>query len=104
MRYRPLKWNIKDLKQSIQPQDFYIREQELCGFGYRTRQWVMAGRCPFHEDQQEGSFKVNLDNGAFICFSCGTKGGDIISFTQQKYSLSFKEVLEKLSYEWGVRC
>lgn len=100
---RPL-MNIDDLKRQVQPYDFYLREQGLCRLGFRTRQWIVAGLCPFHEDHSAGSFKVNVYSRAFTCFSCGAKGGDIIAFVQQKYRLSLKEAVEKLSYDWGVRC
>lgn len=102
MRNRPPQLNVDDLKRVIQPYDFYLREQELHRFGNRSRQWVLAGLCPFHEDHSAGSFKVNLDSGAFICFSCGAKGGDIIAYMIRKYDLSFLDVLKTLSTEWGV--
>jgi DNA primase len=84
MRNQPRPLTVDDLKHAISPHEFYLREQELCRFGYRSGPWVTAGLCPFHEDHSAGSFKVNLDKGAFICFSCGAKGGDIIAFIQQK--------------------
>ena len=96
--------DAEDIKRNILPYDFYINEQDLSRFGVRSQSWVVAGLCPFHDDHSPGSFKINLENGAFVCFSCGAKGGDIISFTQHKHQLSFRQALERLAREWRVRC
>lgn len=90
------------LKRAIPPYDFYMREQGLYRFGCRSGKWAVAGLCPFHDDGSAGSFKINLETGAYTCFSCGAKGGDIISFTQARSGISFKEAMEKLRSEWGV--
>ncbi|MBS0637343.1 MAG: hypothetical protein JSS12_07515 [Verrucomicrobia bacterium] len=103
MRKKP-DWDSENIKINISPYDFYIKEQSLTRFGTRSKSWAIAGLCPFHNDHSAGSFKVNLENGAFACFSCGAKGGDIISFTQYKYQLTFWQALERLAYEWRVLC
>ncbi len=90
------------IKGWISPYDFYLQEQDLGRFGYKSGQWAVAGLCPFHDDGSAGSFKVNCESGAFTCFSCGEKGGDIITYIQKKYDLSFLEALEKLGNEWRV--
>ena len=90
------------IKEWITPYDFYMREQDLHRYDHKSRQWAIAGLCPFHDDSTIGSFKVNHDSGAFICFSCGMRGGDIITYTQKKYNLSFREALQKLQNEWRV--
>lgn len=92
------------IKISISPYDFYLREQELSHYGSRSQEWVVAGFCPFHDDHSPGSFKINLKNGAFVCFSCGTRGGDTIRFTELKYQIPFRQALEKLAYDWRVLC
>lgn len=102
MRSRHQHLDVDSIKETIDPHDFYLREQGLHRFGYRSGKWALAGLCPFHDDTSAGSFKVNLQMGAYTCFSCGAKGGDIINFTQKKYGLSFKEALQKLQYEWRV--
>ncbi|WP_367027570.1 CHC2 zinc finger domain-containing protein [Methylococcus sp. ANG] len=68
----------------------------------RESAWVDGGLCPFHTDTRPGSFRVNLATGAFCCFACGSKGADVIAFTQQHYSLSFPDAVRKLSNEWGI--
>jgi len=89
------------IKQSIDPISFYFDELGISpsssGIG-----WYVAGLCPFHEDKHEGSFRVNFSSGSFICFACGSKGGDIIAFTQRRYELSFSEAMHQLSKEWRV--
>ncbi len=90
------------IKEAVDAHEFYLREQNLSKYGYRSRRWAEAGLCPFHEDRHAGSFKVNLDSGAFICFSCNAKGGDIIAYVIQKYHMTFLDALKMLSSEWRV--
>lgn len=104
MNARKVRLDAEQIKNYIHPYDFYLREQNISRLGSSTKQWVVAGLCPFHEDSTPGSFKANLENGAFVCFSCGAKGGDIISFSQKKYKIGFRQALEQLGYEWRVIC
>jgi putative DNA primase/helicase len=95
------KLNSSQIKESINPYDFYLREMDLHKFGAKSGKWTVAGLCPFHTDRFAGSFKINLETGSFICFSCGAKGSDIIAFTMEKHELSFSEALTLLGREWG---
>jgi DNA primase len=90
------------IKSGIIPYDFYLREQALDHFKGRSRGWAEAGLCPFHDDSSTGSFWIHLESGAFKCFSCSAKGGDIIAFIRIKYDLSFYKALAQLANEWGV--
>lgn len=93
--------DIDKIKASIRPADFY--PHELPDMLRPTKGgWRDGGLCPFHRDNRAGSFRVNLDNGAFCCFSCGAKGGDIIAFTMQRDDLTFPEALKQLAEDWGV--
>lgn len=93
--------DVSQIKERINPIEFYQCEgQELSNKGQGS--WKLAGLCPFHADKYAGSFYIHNDNGAFRCFSCDARGGDIIAFTQQKYEISFKEALDKLSTDWRV--
>lgn len=94
--------SASEIKEAINPYKFYLREQNLSKYGYRSGKWAVAGLCPFHDDSEPGSFKVNIDTGAFKCWSCGEGGGDIISFLQKRDNLGFLHSLMKLSEEWGV--
>lgn len=60
------KWNLDatKVKEWISPYDFYLQEQDLGRFGYRSGQWVVAGLCPFDDDGSAGSFRVNCERGA----------------------------------------
>jgi DNA primase len=89
------------LKEQIHPAEFYVRE----GHQVTTRgkkPWQLAGFCPFHVDKHAGSFYINVENGAYKCFSCGIGGGDIIDFTCKKYNISFKEAISELNNIWRV--
>lgn len=99
---RHLRVDTHEIKRQVRPYDFYSREQSINRFGYSSRGWLTAGLCPFHEDSSTGSFKIHKESGAYICFSCGIKGGDIIDFLQKKYKISFKEAVAKLKDEWRV--
>jgi DNA primase len=93
--------DVLKLKKSINPGDFYISEGHVIDTRNNSK-WRLGGLCPFHTDKKTGSFYINLENGAFCCFSCNSKGGDLISFVQMKYSLSFKEAIQKLVNEWRL--
>jgi len=97
MRIKP-----EQVKSAIAPSDYY--RQELPGAALKKHGWNDAGLCIFHNDINSGSFRVNTETGAFKCYSCGTKGGDIIAFEMEKYGLNFIKALEKLACEWGVSC
>lgn len=90
------------LKAAVSPVDFYRAELLGAPAWKRGAVWVDGGLCPFHADRNTGSFRVNLDTGAFKCFSCGSIGADILAFAMQRDRLSFPEALEKLSREWGL--
>ena len=56
---------------------------------YSDRGYEIQAECPAHEERtghrdNNPSFYINADTGAFICFSCGWKGGltTLISYTQ----------------------
>ena len=92
---------LQHVKGYIRCDDFYRSELPTMP-PPRGGEWRDGGLCPFHSDKHAGSFRVNLDSGAFTCFSCGAKGGDIIAFIQQRDGLSFREALQKLTNEWGL--
>ena len=89
-----------DIRQSISPLDFY--RHELPSAPLKQHGWNDGGLCPFHADNHTGSFRVNAVTGAFTCFACGAKGGDIISFTMLQYELPFNDALQQLADAWGI--
>lgn len=88
-----------DVKQSINPRQFY--ESRLEGLKPGNG-WVDGGLCPFHADNHAGSFKVNLDTGAYKCFSCGAGGSDVIAFTMDQDGTDFPTTINALGAEYGV--
>jgi DNA primase len=62
-------------------------EQVLGKLSRPRRGWSM-GRCPFHESRSGKSFSVHVD-GAFFCFGCGVKGGDLVAFTRLRERCDF---------------
>ena len=94
------KLNADFIKNSLSPFDFY--SHELPNTKLKKHDWNDGGLCPFHNDNNTGSFRVNLITGAYKCFACGMAGGDVIAFTMALYGLQFAEALVKLSDEWGI--
>ncbi|MDO9213447.1 MAG: CHC2 zinc finger domain-containing protein [Methylococcales bacterium] len=93
------KLNADDIKQSVNPADFYRHELNV---PLKKHGWQDGGLCPFHSDNKQGSFFVNLETGAYKCFACVANGGDIISFTMALHGLRFAEALAQLAHDWGI--
>jgi DNA primase len=58
------------------------------------------GLCPFHKEKT-ASFHVYEHPARFYCFGCQAHG-DVLSFVQQYYNLSFPEALKRVAHEVGV--
>jgi DNA primase len=97
---RPL--DAVSVKAAISPREFYRVELPGMPVPKRDTGWTDAGLCVFHPDVHKGNFRINLDTGAFTCFACGTKGGDIVSFTQTRHGLSFPDALRAIADAWGL--
>jgi len=91
---------INYIKNSIDALEFY--RHQLPNAPLKTRGWNDGGLCPFHADKSPGSFQVNTEHGAFVCFACGTKGGDIVAFSMVKDGLRFPDAITKLADDWGL--
>ena len=59
------------------------------------------GLCPFHNEKTP-SFVVSETKQIFTCFGCGASG-DVFEFVKRYYNLDFREALEKLAKEYGVK-
>ncbi len=88
------------IKHSITPLDYY--RHELPDAALKKHGWNDGGLCPFHADNKKGSFRVNIETGAYKCFACDASGGDIIGFTMALHSLCFVEATSQLADDWGV--
>jgi hypothetical protein len=64
----------------------------------KMRLWVSV-RCCFHEDTQP-SLRLHLISGAFRCFACGAKGGDVLAFQQLRYNMTFRAAVSFFG-AWG---
>lgn len=58
------------------------------------------GLCPFHNDRNLGSFKVNDAKGIYHCFSCGADG-DLIKFLMETNGWKYSEAVLELEKELG---
>lgn len=56
--------------------------------------WGLA-LCCFHPDKNP-SLAVNLEKGAFKCFSCGAKGGDVLDFYRLRHNVDFMTAVKAL--------
>lgn len=88
------------LKAAIDPAAYYAAALPGMPEPHRSAGWVDGGLCPLHDDRRRGSFRVNLDIGAFLCFACGAKGGDVLAFHQARHGLDFRAAVEDLAARW----
>jgi hypothetical protein len=51
--------------------------------------------CCFHDDRTP-SLSIDLTDGWFNCFGCGTKGGDVLAFHMLKHNLKFIDACRDL--------
>jgi CHC2-type zinc finger protein len=78
------------------PRFFYEREGLKPGRPNRKGWALAATGCLFHKSKSRKSFFLNLNSGAYKCFGCDAKGGDLVSFVMQRSGLSFKEAAQSL--------
>jgi len=50
--------------------------------------------CTFHGGTR--SMRVNLESGAWVCMSCGQKGGDVLAFEMQSTGADFVEACKSI--------
>lgn len=67
------------------PTEYYVG---MCGMKLiGTTEWRTT-LCCFHDDKTP-SLRINVKSGAFKCFVCEARGGDVLAFHMQRHSLSF---------------
>lgn len=86
----------QEIKERLNIADIVRRYVNLQRHGNR---WVAP--CPFHQETKP-SFSVNEEEGFFHCFGCQASG-DIFDFYARINGLEFREALEQLAEEAGVK-
>lgn len=77
-----------------------ISTKELLSFyGIKINSRGFAN-CPFHHEKT-GSLKIYDGDKGYYCFGCG-KSGDIVTFMQDFFGLSFKESIEKINDDFSL--
>ena len=63
--------------------------------------WLI--KCPFHKggEEKNASLSIHQVRGNFRCFTCGARGGDVLSFWMQHNGQSFKQAAQELG-AWRV--
>jgi len=56
--------------------------------------WAQV-RCVFHEDGH-ASLSIHRERGAFRCFACGARGGDVLAFEMLRSGADFKSAARAL--------
>lgn len=83
--------------QGIKAQINIKHALEIYGLEFSSRNKC---KCPFHLEKTP-SFSVHTKTNRFICFGCGEKG-DIFSFVQKYFSLSWPDAFKKVCSDFGI--
>lgn len=88
----------RDVKDSINPVDYYASRVQ--DFKPNRPGWQNV-RCVFHGDNTP-SLAINSETGGYLCFGCGAKGGDIISFEMALNHCNFNDAIQTLKNFAGL--
>jgi CHC2 zinc finger len=64
------------------------------GLRFNANGWAQV-RCLFHEDRH-ASLSIHREHGAFRCFACQTRGGDVLAFEMLRSGKDFKSAARAL--------
>jgi len=64
-------------------------------FAIKSSKTQVLVPCCFHHDKTP-SLSINMTTGAFYCFGCGAKGGDVLDFEQLRTGLNFVDTCKNL--------
>lgn len=92
----PMADNVELIKEKINLVDYVERYVKL-----RKRGKNFSGLCPFHKESTP-SFSVSPERQVWHCFGCG-RGGDVFTFVMEKEGLDFRQSLEYLAKQAGIR-
>lgn len=62
-----------------------------------------TGFCPFHDNKKTPAFVVFPETGTWRCFGQCNEGGDIFKFVMKREGVDFKEAMQKLALQAGVK-
>ena len=71
----------------------YFEEQGLKLTGPRKAKWKTT-ECRFHDGSD--SMRVNTSTGAWVCMSCGVKGGDVLAYEMASTGREFVEAAKAI--------
>ena len=71
----------------------YFENQGLALKGPRTAKWKTS-TCNFHGGSD--SMRVNVVTGAWVCMSCGEKGGDVLAYEIKDSGREFVDAAKSL--------
>lgn len=71
----------------------YFENQGLTLKGPRSAKWRTT-TCNFHGGSD--SMRVNVVNGAWVCMSCGEKGGDVLAYEMKDSGKEFVDAAKAL--------
>ncbi len=71
----------------------YFENQGLTLKGPRSAKWKTT-TCNFHGGSD--SMRVNVATGAWVCMSCGEKGGDVLAYEIKNGGLEFVDAAKAL--------
>ena len=71
----------------------YFENQGLTLKGPRSAKWKTT-TCNFHGGSD--SMRINVASGAWVCMSCGEKGGDVLAYEMKSGGCEFIEAAKKL--------
>lgn len=94
------KWveRAQQIKERVSIGDVVGRVVKLKG----TQKGNLYGFCPFHANSDTPAFVVNQRKKFFHCFGCGANG-DVIKFVMLRQPLPFREAIELLESQNGIR-
>ena len=75
------------------PLDYYAVTAGLVLKGPKSSKWKTTA-CTFHGGSD--SMRIHTERGAFMCMSCGAKGGDLLAYHMAANGLSFVEAAKAL--------
>lgn len=71
----------------------YFESEGLTLIGPRSAKWRTT-RCEFHGGSD--SMRVNNTTGAWVCMSCGEKGGDVLAHHMAAHGMEFLDAAKAL--------